>query len=210
MVINYNDDLKKALEVLKSGGTIIYPTDTVWGIGCDATNPDAVSKLYKIKKRTENQSMLILVDVPQRIIQYIRIIPEISWDLIELSDKPLTIVFSGAKNLASNLVHEDGSIGIRVTKDEFCRKLIAAFRKPVVSTSANISGETYPSVFKDIRPEIINSVDYVVKWRQKDKSKGQPSSIIKLGEKGDVEIIREGGEGNRESGKGREREWDNK
>jgi L-threonylcarbamoyladenylate synthase len=185
-----NTDLKKALETLKSGGIILYPTDTVWGLGCDATNPEAVRKLFEIKQRRENHSMLLLVDIPQRIIQYVRNVPEIAWDLIEVSDRPLTIIFQGAKNLADNLLHKDGSIGIRVTSDEFCKELISAFRKPVVSTSANITGKPYPACFKDIDPAIINSVDYVVKWRQDDVAPSQPSSILRLGERGEIEIIR--------------------
>jgi len=185
-----NEDIQKALEVLRNGGIILYPTDTIWGIGCDATNADAVKKIIQIKKRNDKKSMLILVDVANRINQYIREIPEISWELIEVSDHPVTIIYPGAKNLASNLIAEDGSVGIRITKDEFCKKLIGQFKKPIVSTSANISERPSPSIFSEIDPEVINSVDYVVSWRQNDRKKATPSSIIKIGTKGEIKIIR--------------------
>jgi len=184
------EDIKSALEVLKSGGIILYPTDTIWGLGCDATNEKAVAKIYEIKKRDDQKSMLVLLDNENKIPLYIKEMPEIAWDLIELADKPLTIVFPGAKNLAKNLISEDGSIGIRVSKDEFNKKLIERFRKPIVSTSANISGQVSPQNFDDISDEIINSVDYIVRWRQDDHTKSSPSSIVKLGIKGEIEIIR--------------------
>ncbi|MCX6256663.1 MAG: L-threonylcarbamoyladenylate synthase [Bacteroidia bacterium] len=184
------EDIRKAIEVLRSGGTILYPTDTVWGIGCDATNPDAVEKIFTIKKREGNHSMLILVDAPLRIEQYVKNVPEIAWDLMDVSDTPLTIIYNGAKNLAPNLTGSDGSIGIRVTSDEFCIKLISRFKKPIVSTSANLSGMPFPADFTDINPDIIKSVGYIVSWRQDDKATARPSSIIKLGEKGEIKIIR--------------------
>ena len=184
------DDISVAVQVLRKGGVILYPTDTIWGIGCDATNPDAVSKIYEIKQRTDYKSMLVLLDNAASLDRYIQNVPEIAWDLIELEDKPLTIIYPGAKNLAKNLVSEDDSIGIRIVKDEFCKKLIQQFRKPIVSTSANISGKSWPENFDDIDPVILQRVDYVVKWRQEDYTKGKPSAIIKLGLKGEIEIIR--------------------
>jgi len=185
------NDIKKAIEVLKNGGVILYPTDTIWGIGCDATNEKAVEKIYNIKQRSDQKSMLVLLDNENKIPSYINEMPEIAWDLIDLSEKPLTIIYSGAKNLAANLIAEDGSIGIRISKDPFNQKLIQRFRKPIVSTSANISGETSPQSFSEITQEIIESVDYVVQWNQDDLQKAQPSSIIKLESTGEVKIIRE-------------------
>jgi len=184
------EDIHVALQVLKKGGTILYPTDTIWGIGCDATNPDAVSKVYTIKQRSDTRSMLVLLEDAGSLDRYLQEVPEIAWDLIVLSDEPLTIIFSGAKDLAQNLVPPDGTIGIRVTRDEFCRKLIRQFRKPIVSTSANISGNPWPENFNAIDPAILKRVDYTVKWRQEDPAKGKPSAIIRLGIKGEIEIIR--------------------
>jgi L-threonylcarbamoyladenylate synthase len=184
------EDINVALQVLKKGGVILYPTDTIWGIGCDATNPEAVSKVYAIKQRSDTRSMLVLLDDAGSLGRYLQEVPEIAWDLIELTDEPLTILYSGAKNLAMNLVAPDGTIGIRVTQDEFCRKLIRQFRKPVVSTSANISGNPWPENFNAIDPVILQRVDYTVKWRQEDYSRGRPSAIIRLGIKGEIEIIR--------------------
>ncbi len=185
-----NNDIINALEVLRKGGLILYPTDTIWGIGCDATNSEAVKRIYELKKRADNKSMLVLIDNENRLSQYIREVPEITWELLDAADSPLTIIYSGAKNLAQNLVGEDGSIGIRIAKDEFCQQLISRFRKPIVSTSANISGTNSPATFSEISEEIKNGVDYIVKWKQDDCSKKAPSSIIKLDNKGRIEIIR--------------------
>jgi L-threonylcarbamoyladenylate synthase len=186
-----DNEIKKAIEILNQGGIILYPTDTIWGIGCDATNKEAVKKIYEIKQREDSKSMLVLLDSEIRLQQYIKEVPEIAWQLIEVSDKPLTIIYPGAKNLADNLLAEDGSIGIRIPADEFCRKLLARFKKPLVSTSANISGRMSPSVFAEIEQEIKSSVDYVVNWRQNDTNHGIPSSIVKLGVGGEIKIIRE-------------------
>lgn len=186
-----NDDIKKAIEVLKNGGTILYPTDTVWGIGCDATNEKAVSKIYALKKRDDNKSMLVLVDHIDKLSLYLRQVPDLADDLISMSNKPLTIIYPGAVNLAQNLIADDGSIGIRVTSDEFCQKLISRFKKPIISTSANISNMPAPSIFVEISDEIKKSVDYVVGWRQDDTHKTKPSGIIKLGLNGEIKIIRE-------------------
>ena len=185
-----NEDIKNALEVLKNGGVILYPTDTVWGLGCDATNPAAVDKIYKIKQRDDSKSMLVLLDDAGYIGSYVREVPNIAYDLIELNEDPMTLIYPDAKNLAKNLIAEDGSIGIRITKDEFCKQLLFRFRRPIVSTSANISGSTAPAIYNEISQEIISAADYVVKWRQNDKSKKKPSSIMKLGVKGDITIIR--------------------
>src|SRR4030042_5398309 len=136
------EDINVAIQVLKKGGVILYPTDTIWGIGCDATNPEAVNRIYAIKQRSDSRSMLVLLDDATGLERYLQEVPEVAWDLIELSDETLTIIYPGAKNLAKNLVAPDGTIGIRVVRDDFCRKLIRQFRKPIVSTSANVSGKT--------------------------------------------------------------------
>lgn len=184
------EDIKKACEVLRNGGVILYPTDTIWGIGCDATNEEAVKRIYEIKQRSDNKSMLVLTDNPVRLEQYVSDVPSIAWDLIDLTDKPLTIIYDNAKNLAVNLIADDGSIGIRVTDEAFSRELCKQFRKPIVSTSANVSGETAPAVFREISEEIKASVDYIVSYRQADNKKNPPSSIIKLEKNGTIQIIR--------------------
>jgi L-threonylcarbamoyladenylate synthase len=185
-----NDDIRAALQVLKEGGVILYPTDTIWGLGCDATHPAAVSRIYDIKKRRDNKSMLVLLDDATALDRYLQQVPDIAWDLIELADQPLTIIYPGARNLAYNLIGEDNTIGIRITQDEFCKNLIRQFRKPIVSTSANISGQNWPANYDAIDPVIVKNADYVVKWRQDDISKGKPSGIIKLGLGGEVAVIR--------------------
>lgn len=185
-----NEDIKKAIEVLKGGGIILYPTDTIWGIGCDATDEEAVEKLYAIKHRDKSKSMLILLDNPGKMQAYIQDVPDIAWDLFDLADKPLTIIFNNAKNLAPNLINSDGTIGIRITNEDFSRNLCMRFRKPIVSTSANIAGQDAPQNFNDIDPEIIDMVDYVVEYRQDEMYKQTPSSIIKLGSNGEIDIIR--------------------
>lgn len=184
------EEIKNALEILKNGGIILYPTDTIWGIGCDATNAEAVSKVYQLKQREDSKSLIILLDHPNRLNSYIDVIPDIAWDLIEVTDKPLTIIYPGAKNLAKNVINSDGTVGIRITTDEFCKNLISKFQKPLVSTSANISGDPHPSNYVKIHPDIIKNVDYVVNWRQEETSGSEPSSIIKLGLGGQVEVIR--------------------
>ena len=185
------EDIENCLKVLNEGGIILYPTDTIWGLGCDATNKSAVKRIFDIKKRNDQKSLLVLLDNPGKIPSYVGEVPDIAWDLIELSEKPLTIIYSDAKNLATNLIAEDSSIGIRIANDQFCQKLIQRFKKPIVSTSANISGKTAPANFSEISDEVIQSVDYVVKWRQDDYTKAQASSIIKLKPNGEVQIIRE-------------------
>jgi L-threonylcarbamoyladenylate synthase len=186
-----HQDIQKALEVLQNGGTILYPTDTIWGLGCDATNLIAVAKLYEIKKRVDTKSMLVLLDNENRLTQYVQTVPDAAWELIDVADKPLTIIYPGAKNLAENLPANDGSIGIRITNDEFCQKLIQKLKKPIVSTSANISGKPAPTVCAEIEQEILNAVDYAVAWRQDDLAINPPSSIIKIDEKNRICILRE-------------------
>lgn len=185
------DEIKKACEVLQKGGVILYPTDTVWGIGCDATNEEAVRRVYEIKKRADSKAMLVLVDSPVKVDFYVKDVPMVAWDLIEMATRPLTIIYDGARNLAPNLIAEDGSVGIRVTNEEFSRQLCFRFRKAIISTSANISGEPAAAVFSEISEEILNAVDYVVDYRREETGHPKPSSIIRLGAGGVVKIIRE-------------------
>lgn len=186
----FRSEIEKSIAVLRDGGVILYPTDTIWGLGCDATNREAVSRIYRIKKREDSRSMLVLLASGSLLPSYVKEVPEISWELLDVADDPLTIIYPGAKNLAPNLVAEDGSIGIRIVKDPFCEELLRRFRKPVVSTSANISGSPSPSNFRDISEEISGSVDHIVDWRRDDNASRTPSSIIKIDEKGRISIIR--------------------
>lgn len=185
------EDIKKACEVLQKGGVILYPTDTVWGIGCDATNEAAVKRVYDIKKRADSKAMLVLVDSEVKVDYYVEEPPEVAFDLMECATRPLTIVYDGARNLAPNLLAEDGSVGIRVTTEEFSRQLCFRFRKAIVSTSANISGEPAPATFSEISEEIKRAVDYVVQSRRRETARPKPSSIIRLGKGGLVKVIRE-------------------
>lgn len=185
------EEIKQACQVMAKGGVILYPTDTVWGLGCDATNPEAVRRIYEIKQRSDSKAMLVLVDSPVKVDFYVDDVPGIAWDLIELTDKPLTIIYSNARNLAPNLLAEDGSVGIRVTSETFSQQLCRRFRKAIVSTSANISGQPSPSNFSEISEEVKSLVDYVVEYRRDDMSRPSPSSIIKLGKGGVVRVIRE-------------------
>lgn len=185
------NDLKEALRIVQQGGVILYPTDTVWGIGCDATNEQAVKRVYQIKQRIDSKSMLVLIDNPVRLTGYIDEIPDMAWTLIDITDKPLTIIYPGAKNLAPSLIAEDGSVGIRVTSELFSSHLCARLNRPLVSTSANLSGASTPSTYAEISDEIKQSVDYIVHYRRDDVHKARPSSIIKLGKGNLVEIIRE-------------------
>ena len=183
-------EIEYALKILREGKTILYPTDTIWGIGCDATNPKAIAKIYQLKQRTDQKSMLVLVDRPEMITAYVKVIPSIAWELMEASDEPLTIIYPGAINLAPNLINPDGSIGIRVCNSKFCQGLITRFRKPVVSTSANISGQPHPKIFSAIEKSILLGVDYVVNLEQSNPDVKKPSPIIKLGINNEVQIIR--------------------
>lgn len=184
------EEIKNALEVLRKGGTILYPTDTVWGIGCDARNREAVAKVYKIKQRAEYKSMVTLVCDHTMLNRYVKEVPEVAWDLLEAADTPLTIIYPGARMLAENVIAADGSVGIRVVKDEFCKNLIHKFGKPIVSTSANISGESSPGSFSEIKLDILNNVDYIVNLRQKENTGTQSSTIIKVAMNGEFKIIR--------------------
>ena len=176
---------------MREGGVILYPTDTIWGIGCDATNEDAVRRVYEIKQRQDSKAMLVLVDSSVKVDFYVRDVPEVAWDLIDLADKPLTIIYSGARNLAANLLAEDGSVGIRVTNEDFSKRLCQQFRKAIVSTSANISGQPSPKNFSEISEEVKSAVDYIVGYRQEEMSNPKPASLIKLDKGGVIKIIRE-------------------
>jgi len=185
------EEIEKTCEILRKGGVILYPTDTIWGIGCDASNETAVKRIYDIKKRSDSKSMLVLISSPDKLENYIEDLPEIALDLIEVSDKPLTVIYSGAKNMAKNLIATDGTIGIRITREAFSQKLCEKFGKPLVSTSANISGNPAPTNFSEINPEIIRFVDYVVNFRRNEIQKCKPSGIVQIGKGGTVKIIRE-------------------
>lgn len=187
---NMNEDIKKAIEVMKAGGIILYPTDTIWGLGCDATNEAAVHKIYELKRRAENKAMLVLLDNAAKLERYLEEVPEMAYSLIEVSDKPLTIIYDKAFNIAKNLLGENDSVGIRITQEAFSNQLCRQFRRPIVSTSANISGEPSPAIFSEISEEIKQGVDYIVKYRQDDTQKKQASSIIKLGIDNSVKILR--------------------
>jgi L-threonylcarbamoyladenylate synthase len=185
------DEINTTLEILKQGGLILYPTDTIWGIGCDATLENAVKRIYDIKERTDEKSMLVLLDEACKLTSYVKEVPEIAWNLIDVADQPLTIIYPGARNLAKNLISGDGSVGIRITSDEFCKTLIGRLGKPLVSTSANISEMPWPVSFHKIDKRIMKKVDYVVKWRHNEKTRGKPSGIIKIGLRGEVQVIRQ-------------------
>jgi L-threonylcarbamoyladenylate synthase len=184
------DEVAKALKVVQEGGIILYPTDTVWGIGCDATNNEAVEKIYKLKQRDEAKSMIVLLDTENKLESYISEVNSLAYDLIEYAENPLTLVMPGAKNISPALTGSDGSIGIRISKHPFCQQLIQRLRKPLVSTSANISGEPSPQYFAQIAPEIVDGVDYVVDIDQYDMEVKTPSTIMKLAPNGSFEFIR--------------------
>lgn len=183
-------ELKNALETIKKGGVICYPTDTVWGLGCDATNFDAIKRIYEIKQREESKSMICLVSDFKMLNQYVEEVPEVAYDILKYAAKPTTIIYDRPKGISENLIAEDNTLAIRVVRHDFCQKLIRLMRKPLVSTSANISGEPTPKSFEEISEFILKEVDYVVNL-QKQKKQSKPSSIIKLSEGGLVKIIRE-------------------
>ena len=183
-------EIKETVEALRQGKIILYPTDTVWGIGCDATNEKAVERIFEIKNRPKDKTMIVLLDVEAKLNKYVKEVPAVAWDLIEFADKPLTIIYDNAVNLAPNVINSDKTIAIRVTKDEFCKNVIHRFGKAIVSTSANLSGESTPANFLEISEAIKRGVDYVVNLRQQETKNAQASSIIKLGMNGDVKIIR--------------------
>lgn len=188
------EDIKNAVEVLRKGGVILYPTDTVWGIGCDATNAEAVKRVYEIKQRDDSKALICLVDSDARLQRYVRNVPDVAWQLLDsLKDsdsKPTTLILDGAINLAPNLIAGDGSIGMRITQEPFSKELCYRFQKALVSTSANISGEPAAQNYQDIDPRILEAVDYVCWSRRQEHNPHQPSSIIRLKENGEVNIIR--------------------
>lgn len=184
------DDLKEALKVLKDGGIILYPTDTVWGIGCDARNQEAVEKIFKLKERADSKSMLVLVGSEGMLQRTVKKVPEIAWQLIDVAVNPMTIVYDFPVGVAPNLLAEDGSLGIRITSEKFSRTLCERLRGPIVSTSANKSGKPAPHTFSEISADIKNGVDYVVRYRQKDKASSKPSNIIKITKENIVKVIR--------------------
>lgn len=183
-------EIEKALQVLKDGGVILYPTDTVWGLGCDATNEAAVAKINTIKNRTSDKSFIVLLDNDTKLQSYVSEIPDVAYDLIEYAENPLTIIFSGAKNLANNVINADGSVGIRIVKHDFCQQLIQRFKKPITSTSANISGTASPRFFDEISEEIREAVDHIVDWEQESRIEKKPSTIMKLAPGGQFSFIR--------------------
>lgn len=186
----YREDISKAVEVMNKGGVVLYPTDTIWGIGCDATNEEAVKRVFEIKRRNDAKALITLIDSEAKLEAYVSEVPEVAWQLIEVAERPLTIIYDGARNLAPNLMAEDGSVGIRITREEFSRNLCMRMRRPIVSTSANISGEPSPKNFSDISPEILAAVDYVCTSRREESQNPPASNIIKLGVGGEVKVIR--------------------
>lgn len=183
-------DIKQALEVLRAGGLILYPTDTLWGIGCDATNPAAVERVYQLKERDQSKSLIVLLDNDNKLSGYVNEVPDVAYQLIEYTERPLTIVYSDAKNLAPNLIANDGSIGIRIVNHPFCSPLLQRFRKPIVSTSANLSGQPSPKNFTEISPEVISNVDYIVQYGQDDERRNQASMVMRLEPGGKFSFLR--------------------
>lgn len=184
------EDIRRAIEVMNQGGIILYPTDTIWGLGCDATNADAVRRIYDIKQRTDAKALISLVDSETKVQFYVKEVPEVAWDVMELSERPMTVVFDGGRNLAPNLLAEDGSVAIRITKEAFSKELCMRMKRAIVSTSANISGQPAPRCFSEISEEIKEAVDYICTSRQDEPPTQTASSIIKLGVGGEVTIIR--------------------
>ncbi|MEO0037934.1 MAG: putative protein YciO [Bacteroidota bacterium] len=187
--MDINTEVHNAFEVIKNGGIILYPTDTVWGIGCDATNPEAIAKIYALKQREDSKSMIVLMNGDKMMYNVFSAIPDLAWDLWELSEKPTTLILDNPRNIAENLIAADKTLGVRIIKEPFCFKLLERMKKPIVSTSANISGMAAPKTFKEISPEIIKGVDYVVNL-QRDKVCKNPSTIIKLSLDNQVKVIR--------------------
>ncbi len=188
--MNCDIDIRQAVEALRKGGVVLYPTDTVWGIGCDATNEDAVRRIFTVKQREDHRAMLCLVDTPDRLQRYFRHVPEVAWQLIDCATRPLTLVLQGADGVAPSLLAEDGSLGVRVTSDEFSKQMCYRLQRPIVSTSANISGSPTPQTFREISPLIVEQMDYVVQFRRGDTRRREPSSIVKLDMDGTIKILR--------------------
>jgi L-threonylcarbamoyladenylate synthase len=191
MKSEYGDDIMNALRVLRAGGVILYPTDTIWGLGCDATNAVAVRKIFDIKQRDDSKSLIILVNSVSMLERYVVNPPEVALQMAELSQKPLTIVYDRGRSLAEGVASADGSVGVRICTEPFCDELINAFRKPIISTSANISGTEPPALFDEISEEVINVVDYVCLYRQYDRTRYSASSVIRVSGNGAVKILRE-------------------
>ncbi len=188
--MSFEADVRACIDVLRKGGTILYPTDTIWGIGCDAGNEKAVEKVYAIKKRSDSKSLVVLANDARMLGRHVHEVPALAWELMEASETPLTIIYEEGINLAPNVLAEDGSIAIRIPKDEFCSKLLYLLGRPIVSTSANISGEPAPRNFSEISPVVLASVDYVVNWRQHERIPAKASSIIRLKANGEIKVIR--------------------
>lgn len=188
--IDFSEDLKNAVDCMRNGGIILYPTDTIWGIGCDARNSEAVKKIFNLKQRADSKSMLVLVNNEAALERIVEETPEIAWELLDAAVNPLTVIYDGARNVAPELIAEDGSLGVRITKERFSNELSRRLGAPLVSTSANISGQKSPANYSEISDEIKKGVDYIVNYRRKDKTPAAPSNIIKLGKKGEVKVIR--------------------
>ncbi|HNY01559.1 MAG TPA: L-threonylcarbamoyladenylate synthase [Bacteroidales bacterium] len=184
------EEIKKCLDVLRKGGTILSPTDTIWGLGCDATSPEAVARIFRIKRRLEHKSLIVLLADASKLKTYVSVVPELVYDLLDSVDKPLTIIYPGARNLAPNLIAEDGTVAIRIVRDRFMHKLCKAFGKPISSTSANISGESAPLTYQSIAPTIIDSVDHAVPGEFDEIRDVKPSRIVRLKSNGEFEVIR--------------------
>lgn len=184
------EDVRNAVETMKRGGIILYPTDTIWGIGCDATRSDAVKRVFELKQRSDSKALIVLLGDAEHLDKYVDDVPEVAYQLIEAAVSPVTVIYDGARRLAPEVVAEDGSVGIRITSEEVSRRLCNALRRPLVSTSANRSGQPSPRFFDEIPQEIINGADYVMMSRRDDRTPARPSSIIKLGSDGQVKIIR--------------------
>lgn len=190
-MINPNDEnIKQAINVLRAGGVILYPTDTIWGLGCDATNEKAVERVFKIKHRPTSKSLIVMVDNVAKLSLYVEDMPDVAWDLVECATEPLTVIYERGKNLAPNVINDDGSIAIRITNEEVSRLLCNRFGRPLVSTSANISGKPSAATFAQISEEIKQAVDYIVPLRQDETQSPSPSKIIKLNTNGSFKIIR--------------------
>ncbi len=188
--MDFENDIKNCVRILEEGGTILYPTDTIWGLGCDATNEAAVEKLFLLKRRPPEKSMIILLAEAKDVLQYVAAPPPDIIAILESFENPMTVIYDNALDLAENVLHTDGSVAIRVTNDPFCKALVKRFRKPVVSTSANISGEPAPVIFRDIAPVVTDGVDYIVRFRQDDNTPRQPSGIIRINDEGAITKIR--------------------
>ncbi|TBR20362.1 MAG: threonylcarbamoyl-AMP synthase [Chitinophagaceae bacterium] len=187
--MNFNNDIEKCVAVLESGGIVLYPTDTIWGIGCDATNSEAVAKIYQLKNRADEKAMIVLVAQENEVLKYVEELDLKVFDYLKTVQKPTTVVYENATHLAKNLLGKDGSIGIRICKDDFCRELINRFKKPIVSTSANKSGDEFPKNFEVVDIAIRNGVDYIVQYRQDDKKNVTPSSVVKW-KNGEAQVLR--------------------